>query len=98
MFGRPGMPAASSRLCKLDCRRDTINKLYLAHELAHRNWTERSTAQAIANTKLLCPLFNVGNRVLVHRPYTESKCSHHNVTSPSQGLYTARAHLSPVTQ
>ena len=104
MFGRTatlpielilGVPSTDAPQNKLDYSRRTVENLQLAYELARRNLQERADKQAVENKKLYFLSFEVGDKVLLHRPYHETDGPNPKLVSPWHGPYTVRAQLSP---
>ena len=105
MFGRRatlpidvilGVPNNSASQSRQDYSRRTVENLQFAYKIARRNLQERTEKQAKSNAKLTFPSFQPGDRVLVHRPYTEADGPNPKLISPWRGPFVVRSRLSPV--
>ena len=104
MFGRRvmlpvdvilGMPThTASHLRQVSSRR-TADNLKLGYEITRRSLRERAENQTNAHENMTFPSFQPGDRVRIHRPYTEADGPNPKLISPWRGPFVVRSRLSP---
>ena len=90
MFGRMptppidimGKPQAELTDTALQCTRETVENLQLAHELASQNLDERSAAREASNGHLRFQRFQSGDLVSVHQPHNAQDDPDNKLLSP----------------
>ena len=106
MFGRQarlpvdvilGLPHVGTTTDTERFSQKTRDNLQIAFELARQNLKERADKQSAQNKKLpQIPVFEVGQKVLVYKPYQEADGPNPKLILPWRGPYIICSQLSPV--
>ncbi|CAM9602280.1 unnamed protein product, partial [Choristocarpus tenellus] len=102
MFGRhPTLPISLGEpeampISTQEYRKQTVDHLQLAYELARQNNGEMALRNESKATDHTIPIYEVGAKVWLHKPHTLADPPNPKLLSPWRGSYEVKERITPV--